>query len=159
MTRLTLEYHLRAIRDGVPDDAYTTGLPSDGRVCNAYDVQAGEALRADDTVAYLDAVAHDPIKPFQERNDAAALLDYHIWPESPRSTNSFHNADRDDIDVSEWIDAGMTRTNIGPTCFPMRCVNPDCNEGECLADPDTLRDEGTAVCMLCGTEQPMPEYP
>lgn len=165
MTRLTLEWHLRTIRDGVAEGAYETGWPEDGRVCDAYTVQAHEALQSDDTVAYLDAVAHDPIRRHQERYDAARLLDYHIWPDSPdagtlgRADGLLGHADRPDIDVSEWVDAGMVAQRIGPMYFAMSCVNPSCTEGECLADPDTLRDEGTPVCMVCGTEQPEPEYP
>lgn len=159
MTRLTLEWHLRAIRDGVPDEAYTTGWPEDGRTCDAFHIPVYEVLRSDDPVRYLDAIAHDPTRPLDERNDAAALLDHHIWPESPREGNVFSNAERDDIDVSEWIEAGMTNMRIGPTYFPMRCVSDDCMEGECLADWDILREEDRAVCMVCGTEQPIPEYP
>ena len=141
--------------------SYTTGFTQEsGDFCSAFDVPAHEALNSGDPVAFLDAVAHDPIRPFQERNDAATLLDYHIWPESPKSNaNGVIDANRDDVDVSEWLDAGMTAKSVGPTYFPMRCANPDCMEGECLADPDTLRDEGIPVCMVCGTEQPVPEYP
>lgn len=160
MTRLTLEYHLRAIVQGVPDGAYTTGFPSDGRVCDAYDVPAHAALHSDDPVAFLDAVAHDPIRRYQERHDAAELLNHHIWPDSPKSNeNGVIPAERDDIDVSEWLEAGMVRESIGPTYFAMRCVQDECMEGECLADPDTLRDEGRAECMVCGTQQPEPQYP
>lgn len=184
MTRLTLEWHLRGIIEGptasqdeivgyeevvgkeypireqVDDGSYTTGFTQEsGRFCDAYDVPAWEALNSDDPVQYLDAVAHDPLRRFQERNDAATLLNYHIWPESPDTTNTFANAERDDIDVSEWINAGMTAKSIGPTYFPMRCVKSGCMEGECLADPDILRDEGVPVCMVCGTEQPIPDYP
>lgn len=160
MSRLTLEWHLRGIMEGVPGGAYSTGWPSDGRTCDAFDVPASEALRSDDPVAYLDAVSHDPIRRHQERYDAAQLLDHHIWPDSPKSDeNGVIACERDDIDISEWLDAEMVGRSVGPTYFAMRCVNSDCMEGECLADPDTLRDEGKAVCMLCGTQQPEPVYP
>lgn len=159
MSRLTLYWHLRAIQEGVPTEAYSTGFPTDGRVCTAFTIHTGEAFGSGDIVAYLDAVANDPIRPFQERVDAAALLSHHIWPDAPRDTNPFSDVERDDVDVTEWIDAGFTRTGLDPSCFSMRCVNDGCQEGECLADPDVLRDEGRPVCMVCGTEQPLPDYP
>jgi len=184
MSRLTLEWHLRGIVEGTTDierevvgyeesvgkrwpirevvdeGSYTTGFTRDsGHFCDVSEVPVRRALAAEDTVAFLDTLAHDPTKRFQVRNDAAWLLDKHIWPDSPRHTNSIHNAEREDITVAEWSDAGLVRTNIGPTYLPPRCVNPDCSEGECLADPDALRDDGSAVCMVCGTEQPIPEYP
>lgn len=149
MTRLTLEWHLRSIIDG--------SAP--------LDVPAWEALHSDDPVAFLDAVAHDPTRRMQERYDAAQLMNEHIWPDSPdigplgRSESLCGHCDRPDIDFSEWVDAGMTGRHVGPTYFAMRCVQPDCTEGECLSDPDTLRDEDRAVCMACGAEQPIPEYP
>lgn len=191
MSRLTLEWHLRGIIEGTTEDecirvdiewsdaldefrpvqryydagSYTTGFAEDGRFCDAFDVPARKALNADDTVAFLDTVAHDPVRPLQERHDAAQLLDHHIWPDPPdagplgRGNGLAGHADRTDIDVSEWVDAGMTGKNIGPTYFAMKCVNDACTEAECLADPDVLRDEGRAECMVCGTEQPIPEYP
>lgn len=140
--------------------SYTTGFTQDsGDFCDAFDVPALKALNADDTVAYLDAVAHDPVKRFQERYDVAALLDYHIWPDSRSVTNPFHDVTREDIDVSEWIYAGMTGQSIGPTYFAMDCANPNCMEGECLSDIDKLRETGVSICSVCGTEQPVPEYP
>lgn len=163
MSRLTLEWHLKAIMEGVPDDAYSTEFPQNGRVCTAFDVPAGEALRSTDTVAFLDAVAQDPVRPFQERNDAAELLNHHIWPESPdagtlgRSESLLGHCDRSDIDFNEWTESNMTGRKIGPTYFSLSC--PECLEGECLADPDILKSEGEAVCMTCGTEQTVPDYP
>lgn len=141
--------------------SYTTGFTQEsGDFCDVFDVPAREALESGDPVAYLDAVAQDPVRPHQERYDAAALLDYHIWPDSPKSDeNGVIAAERDDVIVSEWTEAGMVGKNVGPTYFPVRCANPDCMEGECLADPDTLRDEGISVCMVCGTQQPEPQYP
>ena len=140
--------------------SYTTGFTQEsGDFCDVYEVPAHEALRSDDPVQFLDAVAHDPTRRFQERNDAAQLLKYHIWPDAPRDTNTFSDVERDDVDSSEWVRDGMTRRSIPSGCHPMRCTNPRCHEGECLADPDTLRDEGRPVCMVCGTEQPIPAYP
>lgn len=158
MTRLTLRWHLRGIAEGAEDGAHTTGFPKDGRFCDAYDVPASRALRADDTVSFLDALAHDPTRRYVVRVDAASLLDEHVWPESPCSQNSFANAEREDVDVAEWHDAGFVRKSIGPTYLLPRCVNPSCTEAECLADPDVLRDEGVAQCMVCMTEQPIPSY-
>ena len=143
-------------------NSYTTGFRQDcGEFCDAFSIRAHEALHAEDTVKYLDAVAHDPTKRHQERYDAAQLLDYHIWPDSPDagSLGRGLQADRHDIDVREFLDAGMGRRSVGPTYMAMRCVNPDCSEGECLCDWDTLRDENRAECMVCGTEQPRPQYP
>lgn len=141
--------------------SYTTGFTQEsGDFCDVFEVSARRALDAEDTVKFLDAVAHDPSRCHQERYDAAQLLDYHIWPDSPKShENGVISAERDDIEVSEWLDAGMNGTDVGPTYFAMRCVQDGCMEGECLADPDTLRDEGRSVCMVCGTQQPEPVYP
>lgn len=137
-------------------DSYTAPFDQDcGEFCDALSIRAYKALHADDTVQYLDNVAHDPTKRFQERGDAAQLLSWHIYPDAPRVRNDFEVLERDDIDPSEWD----RRTNYTPLCLPMECVNDDCTEGECLADPNTLRDEDRAVCMVCGTEQPMPMYP
>lgn len=141
--------------------SYTTGFTQEsGDFCSAFDIPASKALKSDDTVAFLDAVAHDPTRRYQERYDAAVLLDFHIWPDSPKShENGVIDAERDDIDVSEWVDQEMVGKDIGPTYLPARCSNPECTEGECLADPDVLRDKGVAVCMMCDTEQPNPVYP
>lgn len=164
MSRLTLEWHLRAIRDGVPDRAASTGFPTDGRTCDSYTVSAGKALRSSDPVAFLEAVANDPIKPLVERTDAASLLNHHIWPDSPdagtlgRADGLAGHTDRPDIDFREWIDADLVRSNR-PMYLSMDCANPKCTEGECLADPDVLRDDGVPVCMVCGTEQSTPTYP
>jgi len=162
MTRLTLEWHLRAIRDGTEDEAYATGFPLDGRVCTAFDVRAGEALRSSDTVQYLDAVAQDPFKTPQERWDAASLLNHHIWPDDPdagnlsRSTSLLGHTDREDIDFEEWTEAGMTNVSSG-NYFSIRCDR--CLEGECLADPDIHARLGIPVCMTCGLIQPKARYP
>lgn len=153
-------------REQVPSQAeagsYTTGFTQEsGDFCDTFDVPAHKALNSDDPVKFLDAVAHDPVRPPQQRFDAAALLNEHIWPDAPRNShsNSFALIERDDIDYEAWIESGMTRRTDPPMYFAMECVNSTCKEGECLADPDTLRDEGIAVCMICGTEQPEPEYP
>lgn len=190
MSRLTLEWHLRGIIEGttepqdevvghfesagkewpiretVDEGSYTTGFEQDsGRFCDVFEVPARRALESGDPVKFLDAVAHDPTRRYQERNDAATLLNYHIWPDSPdagtlgRADGSCGHADRPDVDVSEWLDAGLVRRNIGPTYLPQSCVNDGCTESECLADPDVLRDEGEAECMVCGTRQPEPTYP
>lgn len=134
----------------------TTGFTQEsGAFCDVYDVPTLQALNSGDPVRYLDAVAHDPTRRFQQRHDAAELLDRHIYPESPTShENGVIPAERDDVDVSEWT----VRRSVGPTYLPMRCANPDCTEGECLADPNVLRDEGRAECMVCGTEQVIPDY-
>lgn len=150
----TDEERKRVYEEGAEAGSYTTGFTQEsGDFCDAYDVPAWEALNSRDPVRFLDAVAHDPFRRAQERHDSAALLNYHIWPDSPRDTNQFADARRDDIDVREWT----ARKGVGPTYFSMRCK--ECLEGECLADPDIHRDEGRAVCMTCGTEQPVPEYP
>lgn len=200
MTRLTLQYHLRGIKEGTtepqcvrqeiqPDSvlsgwrkvkryytdpstegfdeyesrakasSYTTGFTQDsGEFCDCFDVRAGKALSADDTVVYLNNIANDPTVRYQRRYDAAQLLDYHIWPDSPSTSVRGLPAERSDIDVSEWLDAGMTGRTIGPTCMPLECANDRCTEGECLADPDVLRDTGQAECMVCGTKQTIPTY-
>lgn len=158
MTRLTLEYHLRAIRDGTTDEAYSTGFPLDGRVCTAYDVPASKALRSPDVVRYLDAVAQDPHRHYQERTDAASLLNHHIWPDNPdagtlgRSESLLGHTDRPDINFSEW-NTRRARNTYSPA-FCERC-----EEGECLSDPDCHRTLGIAVCMSCGLIQPVPDYP
>ena len=137
-------------------DSYTTGFVQDsGEFCDVFSVRAYTALQADDTVQYLDCVAHDPTKRFQERSDAAQLLSWHIWPDPSDSQNEFELLDRNDIELSEWD----RRIKNDPMCLPMECVNNECTEGECLSDLDTLREEERAVCMVCGTEQPIPEYP
>lgn len=185
MTRLTLEWHLRGLINGptdpeyevvgteevagksfdvtekVKEGSYTTGFTQESGVfCDALEIPASQVLASDDPVKCLDAIAHDPTRRMQERSDAAWLLDKHIWPESPdNQVNGVIAAKRDDIDVREWTDAGMVGRKIGPMCKPIRCKHSACMEGECLADPDILRDEGIAVCMACGTEQPIPEYP
>lgn len=146
MSRLTLEWHLRAIIEGpteptekvvghkevggkkypiretVDEGSYTTGFTQDsGRFCDAFDVRAHKAIRSGDPVKYLDGIANDPTVRYQRRYDAAQLLDYHIWPDSPdagtlgRSEGLCGHADRLDVDVSEWLDAGLKRRNIGPT--------------------------------------------
>lgn len=144
----------REYRDG----SYTTGFEREnGRFCDALDVPAREALASGDPVRFLDAVAHDPRRRFQERNDAAWLLDKHIWPDSPRAGTDLADIERADIDLGEWYDAGMVRQTHPPIYLPMKCA--ECREEECLFDPDILRDEDRAVCMTCGTEQPIPEYP
>lgn len=172
--RKSREWHVRQRYYGDPTDearkrvydaaaaanGYTTGFTqASGEFCDALDVPARQALESGDPVAYLDAVAHDPTRRHQERHDAAQLLGYHIWPEPPRSTNSVTDAERDDVSVDEWHEAGMRRPHVGPTYLPMRCVSDDCMEGECLADWDVLAETGRAECMVCGTEQPIPEYP
>lgn len=167
MTRLTLEWHLRGIIEGTTDgacvradieygpgdrywatkryytdpstndfqeydsqskaDSYTTGFRQDcGEFCDVIDVPARDALNSDDPVTFLDAVANDPARRAQERNDAAWLLSRHIWPD-------------------------------GELCHALRCDT--CLEGECLCDPDVLRDYDRVVCMTCGTEQSRPAYP
>lgn len=158
MTRLTLEYHLRAIKEGTTDEAYSTGFPLDGRVCTAYDVPASKALRSPDVVRFLDAVAQDPHRRYQERTDAAQLLDHHIWPDDPdagtlgRSESLLGHTDRPDIDFSEWDTRSASNTYLSASC-------ERCGEGECLSDPDCHRTLGTPVCMTCGLIQPEPQYP
>lgn len=192
MSRLTLHWHLRGIIEGtteptsrvtnadrvkvedgddivIPksrsfdDGSYTTGFTQDsGRFCTALDVPAYKALQADDAVAFLDRVAHDPVRPFQERHDAAQLLHWHIWPDAPsagtlgRNTSLIGQASRQDITFSEWLDADMVRSSIAPRYAPLQCAG--CTNSETLADPDVLRRTGRAVCMACGTEQEIPQY-
>lgn len=138
--------------------SYTTGFTQEsGDFCDVFDVPAREALESGDPVAYLDAVAQDPHRRYQERYDAATLLDYHIWPDDPRShANGVIDAERDDIDVSEWLEAGMTRGSSG-CYFSASCER--CGEGECLSDPDCHARLGIPVCMTCGLIQPEPQYP
>lgn len=201
MSRLTLEWHLRGIRDGTtepecvrkeiePDEilggwdrtgsryytdpsvegyeeydsqarasSYTTGFTQEnGEFCDCFDVDAHRALQADDTVVYLDMVTNDPTVRYQRRHDAAQLLNHHIWPEPRTIQEGGIPVERDDIEVSEWIDKGMTGRTVGPMVHPVTCENPRCGEGECLADPDVLRDTGRAECMVCGTVQSTPNF-
>lgn len=191
MSRLTLHWHLRGIIEGtteptsrvsnanrvkvedgedivIPKEyeqeegSYTTGFTQDsGDFCPALDVPAQRALRADDAVAFLDKVAHDPIQTPQVRHDAAQLLNWHIWPDARdagtlgRSTSLCGHCDRPDIDFNEWLDAGMVGPSIGPRYTPLQCAG--CRNEETLADPDVLRATGRAVCMSCGTEQDIPD--
>ena len=136
--------------------SYTTGFTQEsGDFCDVFEVPARRALNSGDPVRFLDAIANDPTRSYQQRHDAAQLLNYHIWPEAPKSPESESALSRDDIDVREW----SVRRSIEPKYFSARCVSESCREGECLADPDVLRDEGRPVCMACGTEQPVPAYP
>jgi hypothetical protein len=137
--------------------SYTTGFSQQsGEFCDCFAVHAQEALNSDDTVAHLDIVANDPTVRYQRRIDAAQLLEFHIWPDAPMSDIRSLPANREDIVIGEWIDAGMTTQKISPTYRSLGCVNSDCQEIECLADIDLLRETGRAECMACGTEQPIP---
>lgn len=139
--------------------SYTTGFTQQsGDFCDCFTVHAQKALNSHDTVAYLDAVANDPTVRYQRRIDATRLLELHILPAAPMNTTREIPVDRDDINVNEWVDAGMTTRTINPTYRSVGCVSTDCQEVECLADPDILRETGRAECMVCGTQQPIPSY-
>ena len=166
MTRLTLHWHLRAIADGVPSEAYTTSSgkyhPADGRACDAYpEGLAWAALRSEDAVAFLDAVAHDPSRPLDWRNAASDLLGTHIMERrlicSDERRSALDEADRElhAAFVEARHDGELPKESMQPGFWwPVTCPSPDCSEGEVLYDWDA--DEPRCHC---GTTVPIPEYP
>lgn len=166
MTRLTLEYHLRTIRDGTTDNAHSTGMgkyhPDNGDCCVALEESmAAQALQTDDPVAFLDAVAHDPVQPMQWRFDAQELLETHIMERRcipDIEDRSIFTDDDDSHEVrNEFIDARRDgelpkKSMQSDHWWPAEC--PNCGEGEVLYDPDARKPQ-----CHCGTPIPQPTYP
>lgn len=183
MTKLTLQWHLRNIIEGVPNcegvpieedefgvtewnyprDYASTGsgpyAKKNKDVNVFYDkTLASNALNSDDSVAYLDAVAHDPCVPFDWRIDAEELLSHHIMErrliclEEKRSImNEGLSQMRKDF-LNSDLPCKSMQSNYWTS---ISC--PECLEGECLFDVD--RPQEPNHCLNCGTKISRPKYP
>jgi ribosomal protein S27E len=187
MTRLTLHWHLRNIIEGVPDceaipverdefgvtkwerptDYAVTGsgehAKKNGCVNVFYDKHlASKALNSTDTVAYLDAVAHDPCVPVEWRVDAEELLSHHIMErrlicsEEKRSIMREENAEMRNSFSQAILNKELPKRSMQSGYWnSVSC--PNCGEGECLFDVD--KTEEPNHCLGCGTRIPLPTYP
>lgn len=183
MTKLTLHWHLRNIIEGVPEckmipvekdefgvteweqttDYSSTGsgeyAKKNGEVNIFYNkTLASKALNADDSVKYLDAVAHDPCVPFEWRTDAEELLSHHIMErrlicrEEKRSImRKGMSKIRNDFIKSDLPKRSM-QSDYWSTISCSKCL-----EGECLFDVDKPQEPNH--CLNCGTKIPVPKYP
>lgn len=141
VTRLTLHWHLREVASG------TTCIGGESHEYDQYldnessKVLAENALDHDDSVVYLDELAHEPTVPTELRKDAEQLLTTHILErrlDITPSTPSNENYPPPKEIVYWW----------GARC-------PNCLEGAATYD---WRTE-TAKCKDCGnTLGDVPEH-
>lgn len=183
MTRLTLHWHLRNIIEGVPDcepvpverdefgvtkweyprDYASTGTgpyaKTNADVNVFYDkTLASHAYHANDSVAYLDAVAHDPCVPSDWRVDAEELLSHHIMErrliclDENRGVMSEGFSDM----RAAFINADLPSKSMQSDYWtPVSC--PTCSESECLFDVTNPAEPNQ--CLTCGETINHPEYP
>lgn len=179
MTRLTLHWHLRNIIEGIPPceskpierdefgvtkwerppDYAGTGsgeyAKKNGVVNVFYDkTLASHALTSDDSVAYLDAVAHDPCVPFDWRIDAQELLSHHIMERRLRcleETRKIMNEMR-----LKFVESELPKKSMQSNHWNIASC-PNCLEKECLFNYDKPAEPNH--CLNCGRKIPIPNYP
>lgn len=183
MTKLTLYWHLKTIIKGVPevkskpvsrdeygvtdreytDNFYETGSgkhsKKNGCVNDSYNEHiAFQALYSEDSVAYLDSVAHDPCVPYQWRVDASELLSHHIMERRVIPTGEKRSIFNDDNRSmrNDFIESDLPKRSMQSSRWTLISCKT-CNEIECLFDVD--QKEEPNHCLNCNTKIPIPKYP
>lgn len=145
INHLSLRYRLREISEGGPAAADRGGLDQ---------MTASEALRSDDPVAFLAAVARDPWRALDARNTAAELLSRHVLPDGDPTHGERVEHSITGEPFGQWSRHGGGH---GMHWGVYRC--PDCYEGEVLLTwPEDDTEEPEPRCP-CGRPVPVPYYP
>lgn len=149
MTKLTLQWHLRAITNGVPENAFSTDVgqnaPQNGFVCDAFPTRLARlALESEDSVKYLDTVAHDPSIPFNWRASAEQLLSSHVMERRTLPNNVTRDTQvQEEFTKSQFKGELPQQSMQSDYWWGARC--PNCLKGTTVYDEETE----TAHCE-CG---------